>query len=310
MYAMRAVVLLKGVESFNIHRFLRRSSVERLVLTLKVVFSGTAAILLALVIIEYFKSSLDTSTKKKKFENDLENFLKFGGEKLAGLDGKGDYAVIASKSIFGKIGIVPTAAPKAAEPTPKPKAVTAFSLVGTFVFDGQEPYAIIEEPKKKNQEIFLIGDTIFDEAKLTSIQPDRVEIERNGAKEVLMLDSTPDSGDSSTSGSGATSDSIVVDEAELDRALENLPLLLTQARAVPFFKEGRAVGLRLFAIKSGSLFEKIGLQNGDVLKTVNGNSLGDLSQAMQLFQKLKEERSITVVLDRNLQEKEFNYQIR
>ena len=183
-------------------------------------------------------------------------------------------------------------------------------MVGTFVFNGQEPYAIIEETKKKNQEIFLLGDMVFDEAKLTSIQTDRVEIERNGAKEVLLLDTAPDSSDSAGSGQSASADSFVVDEAELDRALENLPLLLTQARAVPFFKEGRAVGLRLFAIKSGSLFEKIGLQNGDVLKTVNGNSLGDLSQAMQLFQKLKEERSISVVLDRNLQEREFNYQIR
>ncbi len=307
---MGAVVSLKKLESFNIHRFLRRSAVERLVVALKVILIGAAVLLLVCIILEYFKSSLDTSTKKKKFENDLENYLKFGNEKQTGLNSKGDYSIIASKSIFGKIGVAPTAAPKVSEPAPKPKPVTTYNLIGTFVFEGKDPYAIIEEAKKKTQDVFLLGDTVFEEAKLVSIQSDRVEIERNGAKEILLLDAAPDNSDNSGGGSASGSDSFVVDEADLDQALENLPLLLTQARAVPFFKEGRAVGLRLFAIKSGSLFEKIGLQNGDVLKSVNGNSLGDLSQAMQLFQKLKEERSISVVLDRNLQERQFNYQIR
>ena len=235
--------------------------------------------------------------------------MKFGSTSQGAAVEQINYNVIASKPIFGKIGIVPTAAPKLLQPTPKPKPNTVFNLIGTFLFDSQEPYAIIEEEKKKTQDIFLIGDTIFEEAKLLSIKSDQVEIERDGKIEVLLLDSAPDSSDSASGTSGSQND-FVVDEAELDRALENLPLLLTQARAVPFFKEGRAVGLRLFAIKSGSLFEKIGLRNGDVLKSVNGNSLGDLSQAMQLFQKLKDERSISVVLERNLQEQEFRYQIR
>ena len=87
-------------------------------------------------------------------------------------------------------------------------------------------------------------------------------------------------------------------------------MLLTQARAVPYFKDGRSIGLRLFAIKTGSLYEKLGLKNGDILKSINGNSLGDLSQAMKLFEQLKQERSISVMLERDKQDKEFRYQIR
>jgi general secretion pathway protein C len=102
----------------------------------------------------------------------------------------------------------------------------------------------------------------------------------------------------------------VVEEAELDKGLENLPLLLTQARAVPYFKEGRSIGLRLFAIKNGSLYEKIGLKNGDILKSINGNSLGDISQALKLFEQLKQERSINLVLEREKQDREFKYTIR
>jgi general secretion pathway protein C len=105
-------------------------------------------------------------------------------------------------------------------------------------------------------------------------------------------------------------DEFVVEEAELDKGLENLPLLLTQARAVPYFKDGRSIGLRLFAIKTGSLYEKVGLKNGDILKTINGNNLGDISQALKLFEQLKQERSISLVLEREKQDREFKYTIR
>ena len=86
--------------------------------------------------------------------------------------------------------------------------------------------------------------------------------------------------------------------------------MLTQARAVPYFKDGKSIGLRLFAIKSDSIFEKIGLKNADILKAVNGNSLADLTQAIKLFETLKKERSLSLTLERTNEEKEFKYEIR
>jgi general secretion pathway protein C len=66
----------------------------------------------------------------------------------------------------------------------------------------------------------------------------------------------------------------------------------------------------MFAIRSGSLFEKIGIRNGDILKGINGSSLGDLSQAMKLFERLKSERNLNLTLERDRQEREFRYSIR
>jgi general secretion pathway protein C len=150
---------------------------------------------------------------------------------------------------------------------------------------------------------------VFGEAKVVGIFADRVELNRNGQIEILTLDDAPDFSGAS-SGSDVASTEISVDGAELDVALQNLPLLLTQARAVPYFKDGKAVGLRMFSIKAGSLYEKVGLQNGDILKTINGNSLSDMSQAMRLFEMLKQEKSLSVSLERNREEKEFKYQIK
>ncbi len=217
-----------------------------------------------------------------------------------------DWTIVSGFSSFGPLG---KAAPSSPSISQAPKSPLMLALVGTFLASGQEPYAIIEDKKKQSQDMFLLEQSVFGQAVLKKIMEDRVEVERNGKIEILKLDDFG-GGDSGAGGISNEGDDFVVDEAELDKGLENLPMLLTQARAVPYFKDGRSIGLRLFAIKTGSLYEKIGLKNGDILKSINGNGLGDISQAMKLFEQLKQERSISLVLERDKQEREFRYTIR
>jgi hypothetical protein len=54
----------------------------------------------------------------------------------------------------------------------------------------------------------------------------------------------------------------------------------------------------------------ISIKNGDILETINGNQLGDFSQALKLFEQLKSERSLRLVLERNMQPITYNYVIR
>lgn len=216
-----------------------------------------------------------------------------------------DYTTIGTKPL---IALVPPSQATTAEPVAK-KTNLPLTLVGTFVEDKKSPYAIIEEQKRSTQDVFSIGDLIFGEATLKSIHADKVEIDRHGSIEVLILDEKLAARGSDESDESSSSH-IVVSEAELDKALENLPLLLTQARAVPYFKDGKSIGLRMFAIRKDSMFEKIGLKNGDILKSINDNSLGDITQAMKLFEQLKSERNLSVHLERNNEEKEFSYEIR
>lgn len=299
------------LDSLRLNRLLRKSSVDAAVLTLKVVVALLAIILLLLFIQEGISGFLNTRRAVSQLDEQMSSStaLAAGRQQVARGEAQVDYAAIVNSKIFGQLGVQsgPTT-PVAA----KPVSTIALELIGTFLSDGQAPYAIIEDKKKKTQDVFVLKDMIFGEAKLVAILTDRVEIERNGKIEVLKLDDAPDtSGEAPRGGVSATGENqFAVDEAELDTALQNLPLLLTQARAVPYFREGRAIGLRMFAIRSGSLFEKVGLRNGDILKSINGNSLADLSQAMKLFERLKEERSLSVTLERNNEETEFKYQIK
>ncbi|NLF24669.1 MAG: hypothetical protein GX589_03310 [Deltaproteobacteria bacterium] len=285
----------------TVDRLLRRESVERSVAWLKIAIVALICFLLVLTVRNVIEELLVGSSAVYSLKNDIRSRLKALPEEHSFTAPKSDYAHLADEAVFGKIGF--TQPTPYATPPIAAKKVSTLTLIGTFVSEDEGSYAIIDD--KKSQEVFEVGDLILNEAKVLRIFEDRVEIERNGQREILQIDETPGGG-----GGETVSDSIVVDEGEIDRALENLPLLLTQARAVPYFKDGQSVGLRLFAIKSGSLFEKIGLMNGDILKTVNGNSLGDITQAVKLFEKLKEQRMITVELERQREEKTLRYQIR
>lgn len=102
----------------------------------------------------------------------------------------------------------------------------------------------------------------------------------------------------------------VIDREEVDAALDNMNQLFTQVRAVPHFQGGKSTGFRLFAIRQGSLFDKIGLRNGDIIQRVNGNDISDPSKALGLFQQLRNERQITADIVRNKEEKTLSYSFR
>ncbi len=298
-----------NIGNLKFNKFLRKEIVEKAVLALKFVI----VIVTILVVIGFTTLFLRDWSSIAADITDVEKILdqyNLEKEPTSSVAPIPNIEPILSRNIFGNL------APKAGSSSQtansaKPVNKTPLVLVGTFVFDNPSnaPYAIIEDDKKKIQDAFGLNEMVFNEAKLISIQADKVIIERGGEKETLLLDDSPGGAAASSSNIENISE-MTVNEAELDQALQNLPLLLTQARAVPYFKNGKSVGLRLFAIKAGSLYEKIGLQNGDILKTVNDNSLADLSQAAKLFEDLKQQRSISVVIERNREEREFRYQIR
>jgi len=218
-------------------------------------------------------------------------------------------AVVLNSQIFGQIGGSKAPPPQA---TAAPQSPLALSLIGTFVTGGSEPYAIIEDKKKAVQDVFVLEQNVFNQATLKKIYEDRVEVMRDGRLETLKIDDLPSAGGGAGTTPGAISDDaeiveLTIDENEITTALDNIPLILTQARAVPYFKEGRSIGLRMYGIKTGSIYEKLGLRNGDILKSVNENSLGDLSQALKLLEQLKSERSVALVLERDKKDREFRY---
>ncbi len=99
-----------------------------------------------------------------------------------------------------------------------------------------------------------------------------------------------------------------VDKQVIDSALSNLNTLATQARLVPSFKNGQANGFKLFQIQPGSLYSSIGIENGDVITKINGYEVNSPDKALEVYQKLKESKNVSIDYERGGQtfKKEIN----
>jgi general secretion pathway protein C len=102
----------------------------------------------------------------------------------------------------------------------------------------------------------------------------------------------------------------MVDQREVASSAANMSQILTQARALPYLENGKTTGFRLSEIVPGSIYEKIGLQNGDVIQKVNSQDVDDPGKFFQLYQGLQNEQNISIDVLRGGQRQTLNYEIR
>jgi general secretion pathway protein C len=61
---------------------------------------------------------------------------------------------------------------------------------------------------------------------------------------------------------------------------------MKQARIRPFFSDGKPDGLLLYGIRNDSVFQQIGLKNGDIVKSINGSDILSAQDAVTIYQSL------------------------
>ena len=102
---------------------------------------------------------------------------------------------------------------------------------------------------------------------------------------------------------------IHVPAAEVQKAFENFTGILNQARAVPFMVDGKPKGFQMRKIQPGSIFQKLGLLDGDIITAVNGESLTTADQALRLFPLFRNQRNILLEVERKGAALQLSYTI-
>lgn len=206
------------------------------------------------------------------------------------------------------------------------------TLRGTItVADGRDPRSTaVIEANRGAAASFKVGETFMPNVEITRILHKRIEflnkdvleyaeviefVKPEGGARVASLTDQPNRvtrSDAPADTSGEIKqdgNNFTIPKSVFDNAIspENLPVLLTQARVVPFWRDGKAEGFKFINIKSGSIFEKLGLRRGDVLKSINGQ-VPEMQKGFQMLSDLKDESNFTLELERRGVPQTFSYQ--
>lgn len=101
-----------------------------------------------------------------------------------------------------------------------------------------------------------------------------------------------------------------VSRSLLNKVLENQAALMSQARVVPQEEGGRTTGVKVYGIRRNSLLSRLGVQNGDVLRTINGYNLTSPDSALEAYTRLRSAEQLTIQMMRRGTPTNVNYSIR
>lgn len=95
----------------------------------------------------------------------------------------------------------------------------------------------------------------------------------------------------------------------VDRLLANQAALMSAARVIPHEEDGRTVGMKIYGIRRSSLLGRLGVQNGDMLRTINGFDLTDPNSILQAYTQLRAADHLTLQVVRRGNPVSMDYQI-
>ena len=246
------------------------------------------------------------------------------------------YDTIVRRDIFNR-------APVAATPAPIQNENLDITLIGTSHRSSGKPYIIVETSDGE-QSLYRQGETIPNVGRVLSISRNEAVVLHNGHRVALKIPSAGEGGTSEPApfslrrrrfmrprrfpgarpGApfgpyGALSSNVGVHQlssnhyeigrATVDSNLSNMGSLLTQIRAVPNLQNGSSNGFRLSQIQPGSIFQQIGLEDGDIVTGAQGQQVNDPMRAMVLLNSLRNSPSISLSLIRNGSPLQLNYAI-
>ncbi|MBW6486632.1 MAG: PDZ domain-containing protein [Syntrophobacterales bacterium] len=230
----------------------------------------------------------------------------------------GAYNAIPERNIFGTTAETIEEKQAKNKPAPQQDIALLFDLRGTVAGDAKHGFAVIEEKSAHKQRLVKIGDVISG-ARVLRIKRNALDVLVNDQERTLkMADKTeapvlpaagvqplPASPVAATPGGG-----MVINRSEISAALADMGSLLRQAQVRPYFKGGVADGFMITNIQPGSMYQRLGIVNGDILLGVDGNRIQTADDMISFLNTLKRAAGATLSLQRGGKPQTLSFQFR
>lgn len=210
--------------------------------------------------------------------------------------------------------------------------------------------ALLLDGNSQQTHVLRVGELLLGESEILEILRDRIVFRRAGRLEFIRMEHTlggnpvatpvkkpvatsranpsaqvdmdtqkADPARSKAAAASAASDGGVqqvsenkytVPRATIEQQMSNPESLARQARIMPNYKDGESAGLRLVGISPNSVYSQLGIRSGDVIHSVNGVPLDNQRKAMEMLDKMRSEKSVTIEVERRGKKEKIQYDIR
>ncbi|MBU2540430.1 MAG: PDZ domain-containing protein [Candidatus Omnitrophica bacterium] len=176
-------------------------------------------------------------------------------------------------------------------------------LIGTIVKDNpRDSLAIIRDSTNDKDASYKVGQ-ILDGYYIVRIKRAEVELLRQGKISSLRL----------PLGGGAEFITIVsgneriVNRTALNERYKNLNEVFGAGIVFPHIEKGKLAGLKIVRINDEELAKATGVSEGDIVISVNNQKLTGVKQALDVYNKLRNEEEIELELKRNGKLHKYSY---
>jgi len=154
---------------------------------------------------------------------------------------------------------------------------------------------------------FCSGEEVSPGVRLDTVERDRIVIVRNGVREAVFM--------KDAEGAAAVPTSPIVQSVGTDRQLVDRRQLQQQLGRPEFLNQALIVpnpdgGFLVRQVQAGSLYEKLGLRPGDVIRNVNGQPLTNMDDVMRLYQQFGTAQRVLVDVQRQGRTETLYYDMR
>ena len=179
-------------------------------------------------------------------------------------------------------------------------------LVGTVVATNpDESRAIIVDQTTKKQLIRNEGSSVG-RVVLKTILRNRVIIDAGGGEVLLTMlhdqpsgiKSAPAQAKAWTLPPSAEVTSSSLERSEIDETMPEYMDFMRTVRIRPNYQGGQPGGFMIYNIEPDSIFAKMGLENGDVIRTVNGEPIKTTQEALTFYNGLKQGNAVALEIQR------------
>ncbi len=225
---------------------------------------------------------------------------------------------VAALHLLGRSDEPPPAEPT--KPIEAPETRLNLTLRGLVALDSQEGAHAIIAQGSGDEQAYKVGATVPGGATLHEIMADRVILERGGRfetltlpKEKMALGNAPQTTKSQPRVAGGRGGKMVTSAADTrqlrairDRVMNNPQEAMRLINAQPVMDGGQLKGYRVSPGRDRALFSSVGLRPGDIVTSVNGIALNDMSQMGALFQQLSSAARLDVTIERRGQQTQLS----